>query len=69
MLGLGRVFRHNKRVFLAPPWPEIYTSDQERRHDFAEVVAVCPALEYDIHVLPKVSAVEGANRILASSAS
>jgi len=40
--SLGRVFRYNKRVFLAPPWPEIYTLDQERRHDFAEAVA-----EYD----------------------
>jgi predicted ATPase len=40
--SLGRVFRYNKRVFVAPPWPEIYTLDQERRHDFAEAVAESP---------------------------
>ena len=73
---LGRVYRYNKRVFLAPPWPEIYTLDQERRHDFAEAVAeydrliaVYPALGYDIQVLPKVSVAERANWILASLAS
>jgi predicted ATPase len=29
--SLGRAYRYNKRVFLAPPWPKIYTLDQERR--------------------------------------
>jgi predicted ATPase len=74
--SLGGVFRYNKRVFLAPPWPEIYTLDQERRHDFVEAVAeydrliaVYPALGYDVHVLPKVSVAERANWILASLAS
>jgi predicted ATPase len=72
---LGRVYRYNKRIFLAPPWPEIYTLDQERRHDFAEalaeydrLIAVYPALGYDIHVLPKVSVAERADWILASLA-
>ena len=71
--SLGRVYRYNKRAFLAPPWPEIYTLDQERRHDFAasvaeydRLIAVYPALGYDIHVLPKVSVAERANWILAS---
>ena len=36
--SLGRVYRYNKRVFLAPPWPEIYTLDHERRHDFSQAV-------------------------------
>ena len=73
--SLGRVYRYNKRVFLAPPWPEIYTLDQERRHDFAEalaeydrLIAVYPALGYDIHVLPKVGVAERADWILASLA-
>ena len=63
--GLGRVYRYNKRVFLAQPWPEIYTLGEERLHDFAEalaeydcLIAVYPALGYDIHVLPKVSVAE-----------
>jgi predicted ATPase len=71
--NLGLVHRCNKRVFLAPPWPEIYALDQERRHGLAEAVAeynrlieVYPSLGYDIHVLPKVSVAERANWILAS---
>jgi predicted ATPase len=31
---LGPVHRYNKRMFLAPPWPEIYVLDKERRHGF-----------------------------------
>jgi predicted ATPase len=71
--SLGVVYRYNKRVFLAPPWPEIYTLDQERRHGLAAAVAeynrlidVYPSLGYEIHVLPKVSVAERANWILAS---
>ncbi|MEJ0025190.1 MAG: AAA family ATPase [Rhizomicrobium sp.] len=32
--------RYNETVFLFPPWPEIYVPDEERKHDFAEAVAV-----------------------------
>jgi predicted ATPase len=49
--------------------------DQERRHDFAEalaeydrLMAVYPALGYDIHVLPKVSVAGRADWILTSLA-
>jgi len=73
--SLGLVYRYNKRVFLAPPWPEIYVLDQERRHGLVGAVAeydrlidVYPSLGYDIHVLPKVSVAERANWILASLA-
>jgi predicted ATPase len=72
---LGSVYRYNRRVFLAPPWPEIYVLDHERRHDLAEAVAeydrlinVYPSLGYDIFVLPKVSVVERADWILRSLA-
>ena len=73
--SLGRVYRYNKRVFLAPPWPEIYTLDHERWHDFSEAVveynrliAVYPSLGYEILILPKVSVAERADWILASLA-
>ena len=73
--NLGLDYRYNKRVFLAPPWPEIYTLDQERRHGLAKAVAeydrligVYPSLGYDIHVLPKVSVAERADWILGSLA-
>jgi len=31
-------FRYNQRVFLAPPWPEIYTCDTERKQSPEEAV-------------------------------
>ena len=33
-----RRFRYFDRVFLAPPWKEIYATDRERRQDFDEAV-------------------------------
>jgi len=69
---LGRSHRYNKHVFLAPPWPEIYRLDHERRHGLPEALAehdrlvkAYPRLGYNIHVLPKVSVAERANWILA----
>ena len=32
LTALGRANRYHRRVFLAPPWPEIYETDPERRH-------------------------------------
>ena len=32
------VFRYNPTVFIAPPWPEIYANDRERKQDFAEAI-------------------------------
>jgi len=71
--SLGLIYRYNKRVFLAPPWPEIYTLDHERRHGLAEAIAeydrlmnVYPSLGYEIHVLPKMSVTERADWILTS---
>jgi predicted ATPase len=73
--SLGLVYRYNKRVFLTPPWPEIFALDQERRHGLTEAVAeydrligVYPSLGYEVHVLPKVSVPERANWLLASLA-
>ncbi len=71
--SLGSIHRYHKRVFLVPPWPEIYVSDQERRHGFAEaieeynrLIKVYPLLGYEIHVLPKVSVAKRADWILAA---
>lgn len=30
--------RYNKKIFLLPPWMEIYENDNERKQDFAEAV-------------------------------
>jgi predicted ATPase len=36
--------RYNRRVFLAPPWPEIFTQDTERKQTLAEAEATCRAM-------------------------
>ena len=64
--------RFHRRVFLAPPWPEIYVNDNERRHSFNEAVAeyhrlleVYPALGYEVTILPKISVPERADFVLS----
>jgi predicted ATPase len=37
-------FRYNRRVFVAPPWPEIYTQDAERKQTPDEAVRTYEAL-------------------------
>ncbi len=52
-------FRYNQQVFLAPPWAEIYTKDNERKQSEAEatatydrMVTVYSKLGYQINLLP-----------------
>lgn len=33
-------YRYNKMVFMAPPWPEIYATDSERKQTFEESMLV-----------------------------
>jgi predicted ATPase len=33
-------FRYNRTAFMLPPWPEIYTTDSERKQSFEEAVEV-----------------------------
>jgi predicted ATPase len=47
-------------VFLAPPWKEIYATDNERKQDFAEaertfelMAAVYQQCDYELSELPK----------------
>ncbi|MGB6133240.1 MAG: AAA family ATPase [Acidobacteriaceae bacterium] len=70
---LRRAHRYNRHVFLAPPWPEIFETDQQRRHGFAEAVAeydrlrvVYPSLGYEINILPKTDIQSRADFILAA---
>lgn len=37
--SLGSAHRYHQRVFMAPPWPEIYVMDAERQHGFEEAKA------------------------------
>ena len=61
----AEVFRYNPRIFVAPPWREIYVNDAERKQDFAEAVATCDACAaacveagYEVVELPKASVAE-----------
>ncbi|MDG4801933.1 AAA family ATPase [Micromonospora sp. WMMD980] len=56
----ARLFRYHRRVFIAPPWPQIYTADGERQQDFAEavrthdaMVAAYTGLGYELCTLPR----------------
>jgi len=40
----ARLLRYNRRVFIAPPWTEIFRQDAERKQTFAEAAATYEAL-------------------------
>jgi predicted ATPase len=68
---LGLAHRYHRRIFLTPPWPEIYLTDPERRHGFDFAVAeysrlleVYPSLGYDVLIVPKTSVAERADFVL-----
>lgn len=65
--------RYASRVYLTPPWPEIYVTDSARQHDLAAAIieydrlaTLYPALGYETLVLPKVAIAERADIVLAS---
>lgn len=68
---LKRSHRYNRRVFLAPPWPEIYATDADRLHgldagiaEYERLLAIYPALDYETVLLPKISVEERADYVL-----
>jgi predicted ATPase len=70
---LAGVHRYHRRVFLTPPWPEIYVTDEARRHgldaaleEYEHLLGVYPALGYDAVVLPKTGVSERADFILGA---
>lgn len=40
----AEMFRYNRRVFIAPPWPEIFVHDAERKQTLVEAEATYDAL-------------------------
>jgi predicted ATPase len=63
--------RYHRRVFLAPPWPEIYVTDNERRHgleaamaEWEDLRAVYPALGYEVLELPRIGVMQRADFVL-----
>lgn len=68
---LGSLHGYHKRVFLTPPWPEIYAPDPERRHSLDDAVAEYDRLRrayaqlgYEIRLLPKLSVADRADWML-----
>lgn len=61
----AEVFRYCRRVFIAPPWREIFTQDTERRQDFTEAERTYAALAetyarlgYELVELPRAGVAE-----------
>lgn len=72
LAALAREHSYNGRVFLTPPWPEIYAGDPERRHGFdaalteyERLARTYQMLGYETVILPKVSVAERADFVLA----
>jgi predicted ATPase len=72
MATAARLFRYRPTVFIAPPWPEIYATDAERKQDFAEAIATCEAVRasylsygYEPVSLPLAPVAERADFVLA----
>lgn len=65
MSEAARTLRYHPTVFIAPPWPEIFGQDEERRQDFAEakrtfdaMTAVYPTYGYELVEVPKATVAE-----------
>lgn len=71
LAALREIHRYHPRVFMTPPWPEIYVQDSERRHDlqaaeaeYARLMQAYPALGYDVRVLPRTSVAQRADFVM-----
>ncbi|WP_285019704.1 AAA family ATPase [Novosphingobium sp. fls2-241-R2A-195] len=66
-LKAAELFRYASRVFIAPPWPEIFTQDAERKQTLAEaedtylaMVDTYSSLGYELVELPLITVPERA---------
>jgi predicted ATPase len=70
---LNALHPYHRKVFLAPPWPEIFVTDAERRHgyeaglaEYERLETQLPALGYSVVVLPKAPIAARADFVLAT---
>jgi predicted ATPase len=70
---LGGKRHYSRLVFLAPPWPEIFECDEERRHSFKDAIgefkriaAALPELGYEVCMVPKMSVCDRADFVTAT---
>ena len=73
MLKAAATFRYNRRVFIAPFWPEIFANDRERKQSPDEARRTCENIEstyrelgFEIIELPKSSVEERVRFVLAN---
>lgn len=69
--SLNTMHRYHPLVFMTPPWPEIFSSDDERRHGIEAAVAeyqrlleIYPTLGYEPVLLPQASVSDRADVLL-----
>jgi len=74
MKTMAQTLRSNNKVFITPPWAEIFGQDTERKQSFEEAVQtyemmkkVYTGLGYTLITLPKASVPERARVILENS--
>jgi predicted ATPase len=67
----ANLYRYNRRVFIAPPWREIFANDIERKQDFDEsvrtyesMVATYREYGYELITLPLASVQERVRSVL-----
>jgi len=67
LVSATRKYMYNKKVFILPPWEDIYITDSERKQDFEEAVATYKImfetykhLGYELIEVPKMSVEERA---------
>lgn len=72
MAAAASLFHYNRRVFIAPPWREIFRRDSERRQSLAEaertyeaVAAIYGDLGYELIELPRLSVTERLRFVIA----
>jgi len=70
-VAASMAYRYAHKVFLAPPWREIYTTDTDRKQSFEEAVTTCHLMAkvyeecgYEVVQLPLVSPAKRAEFIL-----
>ncbi|WP_067610711.1 AAA family ATPase [Erythrobacter sp. QSSC1-22B] len=63
--------RYHEKVFLVPPWPEIYVNDDERQHSLNEAISeydrltiAYQELDYETIIVPRISVEERADFVL-----
>jgi predicted ATPase len=69
------LFRYHRHVFIAPPWPEIFAQDRERKQTleeaertYAAMVDVYTELGYELVELPRAPVAARLDFILGSGA-